>query len=269
MNRSLKIGLACAFGAFIGSIVALELNQYWWWLGLLAGGGFGYLSYEFKTFLWAIPVAWNSVIHWHLDRKFWKNFVYFFMCQTSVYSTAFLAFAFLMYIASLPEDQGTDFFLFTIKFILPFPLLIMAIVFAIHFSYGTEEDIQKNRVEIKNFLTRANPFIVYFYYVPKYVSMAIWFVVRHIPSLFASIGRGFAKIGLAFPKLFKFVWTVFKFIHSEERVLCAFDAAVGAGIGFAYHNALVGMLAGGIFGVLNYEILSKRVFKLAPEKIKP
>lgn len=55
-----KVFIASALGAFIGSLVALQLNAYLWWLGLIAGGLVGYLSYEFKAVLRAIPVAWHA-----------------------------------------------------------------------------------------------------------------------------------------------------------------------------------------------------------------
>ncbi len=44
--------------------------------------------------------------------------------------------------------------------------------------------------------------------------------------------------------------------------------AIGASIGYFSGNALIGALAGGVFGVLNYEILSKRILHLVPVRAK-
>ena len=85
-------------------------------------------------------------------------------------------------------------------------------------------------------------------YVPKYAP-------KVLPMLWIVI----CKIGL-------FVKTVFILIHSEERLLCMIDAVIGAGIGYSFESALIGALVGGIIGVLNFEILSKRILHLVPAK---
>ena len=48
--------------------------------------------------------------------------------------------------------------------------------------------------------------------------------------------------------------SLFVLIHSEVRVLCALDSAVGATIGYFAGNAFVGALAGGLLGVFHYEL---------------
>ncbi len=69
---------------------------------------------------------------------------------------------------------------------------------------------------------------------------------------------------------------MFKLIHSDERVLCAIDGTLGGVIAYAWlirpersfaQNAiavLFGMVVGAGWGVVNYEILSKRVLKVVP-----
>ena len=66
----------------------------------------------------------------------------------------------------------------------------------------------------------------------------------------------------------KFLWTLFKLVHSDIRVLCAFDAAIGTWIGWAAGSALIGALAGGTLGVLSYYLVSVRWLKLVPVKTK-
>jgi hypothetical protein len=74
----------------------------------------------------------------------------------------------------------------------------------------------------------------------------------------------------------QFVWKLFKLVHSNERLLCLVDASIGAAIGrFYFENtfavgkylilkALLGLVAGGIWGLVNYEIVSKRILHLVP-----
>ena len=60
----------------------------------------------------------------------------------------------------------------------------------------------------------------------------------------------------------RLIVSVFKEIHSDIRLLCACDAALGAAIGYFTGNVILGAIAGGIFGVLNYEIVTKRLLKI-------
>lgn len=62
----------------------------------------------------------------------------------------------------------------------------------------------------------------------------------------------------------QFVRVFFRLIHSDLRLLCAFDAALGAAVGYFTGSALLGALIGGFAGVANYEIISKRVLNLIP-----
>ena len=51
-----RIFLACFFGAFIGTLIAEELG-YFWILGALSGGLVGYLTYNIREVISAIPKA--------------------------------------------------------------------------------------------------------------------------------------------------------------------------------------------------------------------
>jgi hypothetical protein len=61
-----------------------------------------------------------------------------------------------------------------------------------------------------------------------------------------------------------FLKQLFLLIHSEMRLLCLFDAALGSVIGYFAGNVLIGAIAGGVLGVLNFEILSRRILRLVP-----
>ncbi|MCX6763125.1 MAG: hypothetical protein NTZ97_00095, partial [Candidatus Moranbacteria bacterium] len=67
--RSLKIFFACALGAFIGTIVSLEVNKYFWWIGLLAGTFVGYFAYQFKSVIAGASEAWKKTIAYEPNWK--------------------------------------------------------------------------------------------------------------------------------------------------------------------------------------------------------
>ena len=60
MRDTIKIGIACFTGAFIGTAAAVILALEWW-MGLVAGAAAGYIAYEFRSILQAIPKAWKAV----------------------------------------------------------------------------------------------------------------------------------------------------------------------------------------------------------------
>lgn len=235
MNRTLKIFLACAFGTGIGAIIALQFGIYFWWLGPIIGGLVSYLSYEFKTVILAIPVAWKKTIS--VFRKpvpegikalFWY-LIFFSSLTTNCLILQFL---------NPRISMAPCIFLYA---------LCACIFFCAGVMIGSKEMSQLSKRQ-KVFLLSCSP-IFFFTFWPL---ASLFITAKFLIKTFPIIAR-FSKI-------------IFWQIHSEERLLCLVDAALGAGIGYFYHNALIGALSGGILGVINYEIVSKRLLKLVPGK---
>lgn len=82
--------------------------------------------------------------------------------------------------------------------------------------------------------------------------------------------------GMAIAFIARMLWALFKLIHSYERVLCALDGTIGGTVAYQFfispersiaQNAIAvafGMVLGIGFGLVNYEIVSKRVLKVVP-----
>lgn len=64
----------------------------------------------------------------------------------------------------------------------------------------------------------------------------------------------------------KFFKLAFINIHSDIRLLCGVDSALGATAGYLLGNALYGGLIGVMFGLINYYVISIKVLKLQPQK---
>lgn len=248
MNKSLKVFLACFLGAFIGTLVAFQINGVFWWLGLLAGGLIGYLSYEFKDVILAVRRTWNLLFGLKLYPR---NFVTAFLYTISLYLWLALG---GMLVTGLVDGPKV----FRISDIVFISIIGAAMAFltgliSIFNEFDTEQ------MEVLGLIWRFNPVFVLFYYLPKGI---ILFVLQ-LPKVFR---KAFVLLAQFLKLLFKFIKTIFILIHSEIRLLCAIDAAIGTAIGYFAGSAIIGGIFGGLFGVLNYEVLSKRILHLAPQK---
>lgn len=253
--NALKIFFSCALGAGIGAMVALELNQYFWWIGILVGGLIGYLSYEFKAVIAAIGQTWRQLIAWRPDKEllklrirfcWWLSLAVIGMILIPVY-----LFCYSMIIL-FPSEEVVEIggFIST--------CLIITAFFCFLLSIAALLDLyQKDMKKCIPFLRRANPIFVYFYWLPKGILWCLKKTPVVVPVIIRGIRKGFVIIG-------RFIKTVFILIHSEIRLLCGIDAAFGAGIGYFSGSVLIGMLIGGVVGVINYEVVSKRLLHLVP-----
>ncbi|MBX4205497.1 MAG: hypothetical protein KW788_04960 [Candidatus Doudnabacteria bacterium] len=100
-----------------------------------------------------------------------------------------------------------------------------------------------------------NPLKVYLWHLPRGIFFAVRWMVLGLPQALA-----FCLRAVSFLKRFSVF--LFREIHSDVRLLCACDASIGAAIGYFTGNAVIGGIAGGIFGVLNYEVVSKRLLHI-------
>ncbi len=70
MTRTLKICVVFAW-ATIGTQVALTVNPWLGWVGLIVGAVGGYLTMDWKTVVWAIPHAARRATGWRPNLAQW------------------------------------------------------------------------------------------------------------------------------------------------------------------------------------------------------
>jgi hypothetical protein len=265
MSRTtVKVFLACAIGSFIGTVVALQVNQNFWWTGLLVGALVGYLAYEFKKVVAAVPVAWQEATSWWPEEEWWKVFwksgiqianiglivstplsiVFFFSPPQPIKTTCSLQIAVL--VACIPPA-----FAVSTGFLLAAAL--------------PHESLKRDLMAMEmwpNFL-RVYLWIIpqlLLWTVPKYLFLGIWLVLKLAPAAAKALYRATKALG-------RFFWHLLVLIHSENRLLCFVDAAIGVATGYRFfHSAILGALIGGLWGALNFEVLSIRVLKLVPKE---
>lgn len=244
--------MSCALGAFIGSLVALQLNQYLWWVGLFIGGLTGYLSYEFKTVCRTAILARREM----KKEKYAKNFFQEFNMAMSVvfWFSPPIVFLSIFYSIIFFHNFGSpEVFLWKGLRSLCEAYLFTSILFFFCSFFSAFSDVRpffQNSKEKTDFYSVEKVFLFYFS-LPKRIFLGVKFLlIRALPAFFTFV--------------FTFLRRFFFLVHSQERLLCAFDAALGAGIGYLCGNPVIGALCGGILGVLNFEIVSRRILKLVP-----
>src|SRR3989344_2212575 len=241
-----KVFLACVLGGGTGALVALQLWQPLWWVGLIVGGLTGYIAYDFRAVARAIPPARAMVA----DPPRWRSAAATALCCAfvgTIFTVPLLVLsAYLQFVGAYNGAAATLEFAAT-------PLFVAAGLSALEFflfdqthPFGTE-------------ISKFNVFSVYCYYLPR----GIWWVIKRVPGAIVATIYGLARSAVA---TVRFVKYLFILIHSEMRLLCALDAAFGAAIGYFAGSAAIGALAGGVIGVVNFEIVSKRLLHLVPSR---
>jgi hypothetical protein len=105
----------------------------------------------------------------------------------------------------------------------------------------------------------------YFSFIPLALSPGLIFFTTFI-FVVALVCLVLYCIYRAFPPVIKFGWYIFKGVHSDMRLLCMVDSALGAASGYYFGSAILGGVVGMILGLVNYEIVSIRWLKLVQKK---
>lgn len=247
-----KVFLACALGAFIGSLVALNLSHSFWWVGLIVGGLVGYLSYEFKTAVAAVPKAWTAAVTWRPNR-YWSIVGELVLPAIGVVATCAICLVAIMCAVSEATYAKAVSSLPYISVISALWGIMLALRMAYDDRYHNHDIVLRD----KKALIALSPFRVYLWLPIKLLyatPVFFWKNRLEIKGIAVEIA---ATIGW-------FLKQLLILIHSEIRLLCMTDAAIGVAIGYFCHSVLIGGLAGGFIGVLNFELFSIRILKLVP-----
>lgn len=252
-----RVFIACALGGFIGTLVALQIATQLWWLGLIVGGAVGYLSYEFREVLEALHEAWILTSSWRPDwRGFLRRMGMAFSYANKEAAGVFVVLTnliplvyFLWHTAGGQLDFQTalKIGLVCIGVTMLFSTFVGFLGFMEYLSKIVDIQVFSNGV-------RYHPLAVYFYHTPRLTMrltiLTIWYSL-------VGIVLG-ARWSIRFSRTF------FLLAHSDIRLLCAVDAAIGCAVGYFFNNAIIGALAGSVVGVVNFEIVSKRILRVVP-----
>lgn len=255
-QRTLKIATACGLGGFIGTIIAISALPYLWWLGLIGGAFVGYLSYEWQEVKSSLKRARIKTISWKPDTEGWKLFAEVWFAWFITWISSITSVSILLFLPGLIQTNLMGIHQLYLK--LPATIIVISSILSIFFCVPPRpyyRELIKNSVETLQYYHPIMVFIVWPY-------RGIRWCFKNSPAIIRFFGR-VARKSADFAIIF------FRLIHSDLRLLCACDSAIGVAIGYFIFYPMVGTwapiggaLAGALFGILNYEILSKRVLKL-------
>lgn len=252
-----KVFLACALGGGVGAFVALQTWPPLWWVGMIVGGFVGYFTYEFNEVRRAASRAWRKTIEWHPNREFWsrwhEGFSFVFNTMLNQVMGICLAGAFIYALWGTHSPYNNWLLIKTAGV-----LLLAGASLSLFIAILSAFDSTSRMMDMGPYpLSCPNVFRFYFWSLPRGIIAGMRLVVTRGPGW---ISKGAVIIA-------EFFWNLFVLIHSEVRLLCGLDAAFGAAVGYYFGHAVIGALVGGVFGVINFEVVSKRWLKLVPAKV--
>ena len=253
-----KIARACAISGAITVAVALLVAPSYWWLGLLSGIASCYLAWEFRSALAAIPVAWVMAVS-PPARVAYHLFLAGIGTIVAVGSSVLVLLLPILAVRGM-EGMNSDHISSIGAAVFLFGMIGM-IVGAMLKPFCCETDEEFLGV-LRTFRRRWNPFMFWGYHLPR----LFWAALRQIPEAVRVIGMS--------------CWALFVLIHRSERVLSALDGTLGGVVVTAWtwwsgrpdalfakiFLVVCGMAMGALFGVLNYEIVSRRILGIAPPR---
>lgn len=277
-----KVFGACFMGAVFGAIVALQLNPKFWWVGLLVGALVGYVTYDIKAVVLAVPKASKFAFEYAVGNghEAMSNAYKWLSTPHPIAYTAFgitlPLFYGLIRDLDMSESVSTPIAL-TIILMEMYVLasIVVGLLLFVLAKFGAylenvfwhplacPEAEDDYKVELRGYGMVEKPLTYINYWrwtVLGAISIVPYFCWALLDTFILPGIKLFLRITFLFVPLF--VWQMFKLIHSDVRVLCACDAAIGAAVGYFYANPLLGGVVGGTFGVLNYEVVSKRLLRL-------
>ena len=236
--------------SFVGAIVAKQFEALWW-IGLIFGFISGYIGYDIRSFLGAIPVALAS------SCAEVGTFI-----PTTGRLKRFACCAFYTFGAGV----CTGLICFGAISLLIFPLthvsecLLMAsyggFFMGIFLVWMTPSD-SKTDAGTQMHIEDMSTIIRWMHPIP--------FAIRTLPlGIFYSL-RVVAWITEKGSELgWRFLYHLYRLVHSHERVLFGLDVALGVAIGHYSGNALLGGFAGAAWWILDWHVISVKLMRAQP-----
>lgn len=294
-TKTSRVAAACFTGGFVCTLLALLVAPGVWWLGIPAGFAAGYLAYDLRGARLAVPQA-SALAKRAAEKMFpfvgraasiswrwWRTRPHPLLWPAVIISAFITSLTFTL--ASPTSDLSWDWA----------PLIFViwteasGCVIFILFVTGARKMKRCPAVtsvttggEVQAFSTDKGPLAPMS--IPmtyrNFYSLVLAGLLVFLRFLFVLLPKWTAiGIGYLFYFFAKFLWWLFRLVHSHERVLCGVDGALGGVAAFFMASrmeltgaerlaaAVAGGLMGAAIGVLNYKLVSVRWLKLAASSV--
>ena len=260
-----SVGFACALGSFIGALCAIEIatrftyGSWVWGIGALLGGVTAWVVVDFRHLCAGIARAWRATVNWRPDHVWWKAYVFLLAGYIAVFSNVLV----MMAIAGVTRTSSY----IAVTILCLFCSIVIAGAGLPNPPIWHKERTRQLEDVIDDgwrMMRNLNPIAVV-YWILRSVFWMIWRIPSAAVFVLKSAGPA---VKLCFASGRQFSVTTFRYVHSERRKLCFVDATIGAVVGYFLGSAVLGAAIGAMLGMVNYELVSVRWLKLAPEKSK-
>lgn len=263
--KALSIAIACASGSGIGTLLALQFHTLWI-LGLIIGGVLGYLVYDIPQVLKAVPKAYKYAKGQHFNIS-WKDI----LGALRIISQVILVFTIVFILPIGVWMYFDEKHYLSVFFLLMMPFWAVMNAFIL---IGADASLADYKKIVED---QRGPFVVtrttWIIKVARKNKLLMIFFIFFAPvAISINILMWLGRILFYIPKAIwdateftcNFCWKLFKFIHSDLRLLVGIDSVIGGFAGFLSSNILIGIVAGAVWGFINYYIVSLKILKLKP-----
>lgn len=240
MKELARALMAIGAGVVLGAFVAVQLN-FFWWLGMPIGGVVAYLVCDWPGVVRAARHAWKYTVG--ITKEDWKAIGWLAVASASLATTCMVAtFLFLLLAVRGKLGHLPDIFSW-LEMWLGAWLFYVALMCLIDKLYRRDEQEESRRIA-----ELLNPFKIFLWWPIKVFVVVLCF----LPTALAAIGRFIKVIG-------RFIWRTLVMVHSEARLFCLVDAAIGVAV-FHYtgNNLLAGLAIGEALGVIGHILILHR-----------
>lgn len=280
MHRTLKICLVCAAWAAIGTQVALSFTPFWLALplGLVLGSLCGHLTVDWRTVVWAIPIAWRRTTSWRPDWAFWRRAIAVAVTFVMWIGSIALPLVLLLTVvrAHLPLSAVEDTGLRIVMFCVVTPLMTILCCIKNVEAVNWEEEYKKVEpnalTPFYNLIFRNNFWVI----LPIGLAVGSWELFKTVPGKLAKATRTAASgLLLAINRVIsamvvagRFLWNLYRLIHTEERWLCSVDIACGVALGYWSASPLIGGASGAAFWLVNRLLIAGLCLRTLPVRAR-
>lgn len=273
MNDSWKITTACFIGGAFCALVAKAMAPAWWWVGMLVGFLAGYLSFRFKEVVAAARKAITELPgeikkyqeerrQFHIDNPYRRALNRWRWVTTAVCigPLVITIWGFRQNL-SWCQQHEISLLILLITFLTPFMTLLIRnheSLFDMFYcqTHNDEDMIKRHRDYALKFNIVC---LVLFWPAYLFIRYVVLKAPQWAPTTTVCLWRAAKK--------------VFITIHSDERLLCGTDGALGGAIAYHLFNGalwvvLTGGVLGALIGLLNYQLVSVHWLKLVPARTK-